>query len=232
MARTYPTVETLWGGDISGKILDYARHKAAEQQLANRVRFQTMDALRVIEFPNGAFDLVNLRLGTSWLRTWEWKKLLVECRRVCRPGGTIRVTEGNIVIENNSPALTKLNAISLAAVSHSGRLFTHSGDGLINELERLMTQHCIEQVQTQTHILTFRAGTSEGHYFSEDMERFYRVAVPFFQKWVRLPDDYQQLYQQAKREMQQPDFFATWTFLIIWGIRPRDGQTLLMRGLL
>src|SRR5579864_6669343 len=88
-AKAYPTIDRLFGADINGNILDYARVKAANEHLTDRIKFQAMDVLRVIEFPNGWFDLVNLRLGTSWLRTWDWKKFLVECRRVCRPGGTI-----------------------------------------------------------------------------------------------------------------------------------------------
>ncbi len=231
IAKTYPTIEKLRGGDINTKILEYARAKAVAEQLGDRMQFEPMDALRIIEFANGSFDLVNQRLGASWLRTWEWTKILLEYRRVCRPGGTIRITEGNIVIESNSPALTQLNALSLEAVFRSGRLFAPTGDGLLNQLERLMSQHCMEQIQTKTHKLVFRADTPEGQYFYEDMERFYRIALPFFRKWVHIPSDYHETYEQALIEMQQPDFCAMWTFLTIWGIRPDDGRNLLMRGL-
>jgi SAM-dependent methyltransferase len=77
-----------------------------------------------------SFDLVNQRLGISWLRTWEWRKLLLEYQRVCRPGGIIRITESNVGVECNSPALTKLWGISLETGYNSGRLFTKSPDGL------------------------------------------------------------------------------------------------------
>ncbi len=124
VARTYPMIERLVGADISGKVLAHARETASAQQISHRVEFQTMDALRTLNFPSSSFDLVNQRLGTSWLRTWEWPKIFAEYQRVCRPSGIIRITEGNIVIENNSPALTKLNNVALEAVYHSGRLFT------------------------------------------------------------------------------------------------------------
>src|SRR6516225_3646913 len=95
-ARTYPTIEKLVGVDISSKMMEHARSKAKVQGLDGRVEFQTMDALRILEFPPASFDLVNQRLGISWLRTWEWKKILLEYRRVSRPAGIVRITEGHV----------------------------------------------------------------------------------------------------------------------------------------
>jgi ubiquinone/menaquinone biosynthesis C-methylase UbiE len=122
MVRAYPTVERLVGADISGKMITYARERASEQQLAERVQFQRMDALQMLEFPNSSFDLVNQRLAASWLRTWEWKKLLLEYQRVTRPDGIIRITDADI-IESNSPALMKIQNLFLVAFYRSGSLF-------------------------------------------------------------------------------------------------------------
>ncbi len=230
-ARTYPTIERLVGGDISGKMLAYARAKAAALGLDGRVQFQTMDALRVLEFPGASFDLVNQRAGVSWLRTWDWTKLLLEYRRVCRPGGIIRITEPNISFEGNSPALKKLNNIFVETFYRSGRLFMPSSDGLTSELVRLMTQHAIQDVQTRVHTLIYRAGTENWRDFYEDSAIWYRVGLPFFQKWTRVPSDYQEIYQQALKEMQQPDFVAVTTLLTAWGVRPEDRGTIRMRGL-
>src|SRR5437667_658763 len=106
-AKTYPAIKRLVGVDISSKMLAHACERATAQQLDGRVEFQTMDALRLLEFPQASFDLVNQRLGASWLRTWEWTKMLLECVRVTRSGGIIRITDADI-IESNSPALKKL----------------------------------------------------------------------------------------------------------------------------
>jgi ubiquinone/menaquinone biosynthesis C-methylase UbiE len=230
-ARAYPTIEKLVGADISGKMMEYARARAKALVLDGRVEFQTMDALRTLEFPQASFDLVNQRFGTSWLRTWEWKKILWEYQRVCRPGGVIRITEDTVDFECNSPALTKLGLIGIQASYHSGRLFTASYDGLTRELARLMTQHGIQDVQTQHHTLVYRAGTEAGQYFYEDMLHAFRVALPFFQKWTNVPSDYEAIYQQALKEMRQPDFVAKWTILTAWGTRSQDGRVMLMRGL-
>ena len=228
-ARTYPNIEKLVGVDISDKMLTFARAQAQAQQMDKRVEFKTMDALRILDFPVHSFDLVNQRAGTSWLRKWDWKKILLEYQRVTRLGGIIRITEYNIG-ENNSPALTKLYAISMQAFYHAGHFFTPSIDGLTSELVPLMTQHAIENVQTQPHTLVYRAGTPAHQDFYEDMRRVYRLLLPFFQKWTVVPSDYEEIYQQALKEMQQPDFVSTMPFLTVWGTTSRSGESLLMRG--
>jgi len=138
---------------------------------------------------------------------------------VTRPGGIIRITESD-VIESNSPALTKLLTIFLEAFYHSGHYFTLSRDGITKNLEPLMTQHAIEDVQTRAYSIVYRAGTAEGQQFYQDMLHVFRVSLPFFQKFTNVPSDYQEIYQQALKEMQQPDFVATWRLLTAWGIRP------------
>jgi ubiquinone/menaquinone biosynthesis C-methylase UbiE len=230
-AKAYPTIERLVGADISGKVLAHAQARAAEQGLGGRVQFQTMDALRLLEFPPGSFDLVNQRLGASWIRTWEWTKLLLEYQRVSRPGGIVRVTEMNALIESNSPALTKINHIVLEASYYSGRLFTASSDGVTGRLVHLMRQHGMENVQSRVHTLVFRAGTDAWQCFYADMASVFRVSLPFLQRWTKVPDDYQDMCEQALKEMRASGFVATWTLLTIWGTTPRGGKPMLMRGL-
>lgn len=230
-ARAYPTIEKLVGADISDKMIAYARDQAKAEQLDGRVQFQTMDALRALNFPDASFDLVNQRLGFSWLRTWDWTKILLEYRRVCRIGGIIRVTEPRVVASyKNSPALEKLNKIALQVNYRSGRLWFESSDGVISQLAILFARHSIADIHTQVHTLTYRAGTSEGQSFARDIALFYRVALPFFQKWTRVPANYEEIYQQAIQELDRSDFMVTSTLVTVWGAKS-DGQILFMRGL-
>ncbi len=37
---------------------------------------------------------------------------------------------------------------------------------------------------------------------------------------MRVPDDYEEIYQQMLSDMQQPDFVATWGLLTAWGNTP------------
>jgi ubiquinone/menaquinone biosynthesis C-methylase UbiE len=222
-AKAYPTIKRLVGVDISRRVVLYAREQAERAGVADRVEFHVMDALRLLEFPAGYFDLVNQRLAVSFLRTWDWPKLLSEYRRVTRPsglmrlGGVIRVTEG-YTMTCNSPALTRLWDLFLQASYRAGHLFTPDGDGVINKLEWLLKQYAdLKQVQTCDRTLEYRAGTKECQSHFEDIRIAFRVLEPFLRKWTRLPDDYHETYKQALLEMQQPDFVSTWHFPTIWG---------------
>ena len=219
-AKTYPSMSLLVGVDISSKIMEYAQAQAEAQGVSDRVQFRTMDALRMLEFPTDFFDLVNQRFGASFLRKWDWPKLLSEFRRVTRPGGVIRVTEGDMAMESPSPALTRLFEIMLNAFYQAGHLFTPGSKGVTGDLAPLLRQDGLEQVQTHTYTPEYRVGTPEGQRFYEDMRLLFRTMAPFLRKWTRVPDDYETIYQQALSEMQQPDFVARGNMLTAWGNNP------------
>lgn len=216
-AKTYPAMTQLFGIDISGKMLDYARVQAEANQVNDRVKFAIMDALQMLEFPTHFFDLVNMRLAVSWIRTWEWPKLLQEAQRVSKPGGVIRFTEADIGASSSSPAFTRLYPLSLEAFHQAGHYFTPNGDGIIAHLAGLMHQHGVQHVQTRTCTIEYRAGTPEGQFFIEDMKLATRTVLPFLRKWTQVPDDYEVTRQQMLAEMQAPDFVATWQVLTAWG---------------
>lgn len=218
-AKTYPGMARLVGIDISQKMLDTARTQASAEHLDERVEFHMMDALHGLAFPASSFDLINQRAGISWLRTWDWPALLQEYWRVARPGGVIRITE-NSAFECNSPALTRLWDLGAQAFYQAGTSFTPKGDELAAELTRLLNRYGLQQVQTRTYDLHYRAGTPEGRLFAEDMQRLYRTFKPFLQKWIHLPGDYEEIYQQMCHEVEQPGFAAIARIFTIWGIKP------------
>ena len=220
VAKTYPSISLLVGVDISNKMLDYARTQAEAQQVSDRVQFASMDALRMLEFPSNYFDLVNLRFTVGWLRTWDWPKLLQEVQRVTRPGGVIRLTEGEMVGESTSAALLRLYELLPETFSRAGHLFTPTSNGLTSQLAPLLNQSGLQNVQTRAHAVVYRAGTPQGQLFHEDMKYTYRTLLPFLRKWTHIPEDYEAIYQQMLSETQQPDFVATWDLLTAWGNKP------------
>jgi len=219
-AKMYPTISLLIGVDVSSRMVQYARAQAEAEQVSDRVQFAVMDTLRMLEFPTNYFDLVNQRFALSYLRTWDWPKLLAEFQRVTTPGGVIRLTEGDILPENTSPALTHLYHLLLQAFYQSGHLFTPESDGITSQLARLLHQYGVQHVQMRSYTGEGRAGTIEGQRFYEDMSRVFRTLLPFLRKWTRVPDDYERIYQQALSEMQQPDFVESGRMLTAWGNTP------------
>lgn len=220
VAATYPNVTTLVGIDISSKMLTYARTRAEAHQIGKRVDFQVMDALRMLEFPSNTFELVNMRFVSSFLRKWDWAKLLQEVIRVSRPKGIIRITEGQVIQEGNSPALLQLGQLLLQATQQAGHTFSQEGNGVTEELIELLTRHGLRQVQTRPYTLIYRFGTPAWQAYYDDTVRASRTFLPFLRKWISVPDNYEELCQQAFAEMRQPDFVGSWKVLTVWGIAP------------
>ena len=215
-AQLYPML-SLFGVDVSRAMIEHARAQAEARGMTDRIEFHVMDALRMLEFPRGYFDLINQRLGMSYLRTWDWPNLLQEYQRVTQPGGIIRVTEPEIVIESRSLALTHLYDLVLDAFFHAGHLFECESRGVTGRLPGLLQQSGLQHVQSKEYVLLFHSGTEEGQLFFEDIRRGFRTIVPFLRKWAQIPSDYEEVYQQALAEMQEPDFVATWRLLTAWG---------------
>jgi ubiquinone/menaquinone biosynthesis C-methylase UbiE len=222
LARTLPTCKVLVGVDVSRTFVEYARAQAEAAGVSDRVEFHVADALRMLEFPTSFFDLVNHRAGMGWLRTWDWRKLLEEYQRVCRPEGVVRITEAEWAV-STSPALSRLSDLIVQAFARAGYIFTPARDGLTSHLAPLLQQHGLQQVQTRVSTLQYHAGTPEWHAFYEDITLVFRTVLPFLRKWTQVPEDYEEIYQQMLREMQQPDFVATLDLLTAWG-QPKDQQ--------
>ena len=217
-AQTYSTMSFV-GIDISSRMIDYARAEAESQHVSDQTEFHVMDALKTLEFPDASFDLVNLRLGVSYLRTWDWPCVLSELHRLTHPGGVVRLTDNDIMHQSNSPALTRLDEIATCALFRAGHLFSQEGDGLTSHLARLLKQYVGAQVQTRTYALEFQAGTPQGEAYYEDMARVFKTTLPFIQKWACAPADYDTIYQQALKEMRQSNFHVTWNYLTAWTIK-------------
>jgi len=219
VAQTYPSM-SLIGIDVSQRMIEYARQQAEAQQVSDRVEFHTMDALLMLEFPNAFFDLANLRFATSFLRTWDWPKMLSELLRVTRPGGIIRLTEGELGVQSNSPALMRFFDLMLGASYQAGHLFTRERAGVTSQLARLLQQYGCQQVQTKAYSIEQRAGTPEGEGWYENCKHMLHTSYPFFQKWGYASKDYQALCRQVLAEMEQPDFLVTTYVLTAWGRKP------------
>lgn len=219
MAQAYPGIDQLVGVDISEKMIGYARAQAKAMHLADRVAFYVMDTLGPLAFPAEQFDLVNECYGLSWLRTWDWPQFLLECQRLARPGGMVRLAETAFIVESNSPTMVQLHELAIRAFYRAGHLFTPESDGLTKELAHLLRQYGLENIQTRAYALEYRGGTPQGDLFIEDWRRLNRALESSLSKWTRVPDDYEEMYRQALREIQQPDFVAIARPLIAWSTR-------------
>jgi ubiquinone/menaquinone biosynthesis C-methylase UbiE len=216
IAQEYPNMK-LAGIDISKKMIEYARTQALEQQVADRTEFAVMDATLILEFPPDFFDLVNLRFGASFVRTWEWAKLLSEMQRVLHPNGIVRITDVELSHQSSSPALLQLLEMLMHAFFRAGHYFAEAHDGITAHLASILTRHGCQNVQTRTITFEYRAATPEWQAFYDDMALAFQTLRPFLQKRGCTDENYDAIYQQALAEMKHPDFYATWHYLTVWG---------------
>ena len=225
LAKTAPTISQLIGVDISKRMIEAARAEAEAQQVQERVEFRLMDALRLFEFSADVFDLANMRFALSFLRTWEWPQVLRELQRVTRPGGIIRVTDADLPDQSSSPALLRLFRLLAQAYSRAGKYFRLQANGVADDLAGLLKQQNLHHVQAHVYRPEIRTGTLEGQLFLEDMRYLFRTNLPFLRKWSRVPDDYEELYQQMLAEMQQPGFIVSNQTITAWGSKPIHVRT-------
>jgi ubiquinone/menaquinone biosynthesis C-methylase UbiE len=222
VAKTYPTIEKLFGIDVNRAMIEYARQQAEMQQVADRVEFLVMDALLVLEFPYDFFDLVNLRFGVSFLRIWEWRRMISDMQRVSRPGGIIRVVDTELPHQSNSAALQQYQEMLQCALFRAGHLFEQTTTGLTAHLASILDQYGCQDIQTKVFALPFRAGTIEGQVYFEDVTSGMQTTRPFLRKWGCETREFDTICAQARQEMLQPDFCSTWNLLAAWGKYPGD----------
>ena len=217
-ARMYPEM-SLVGMDLNQHMLTYAREQAGAHLVEDRVEFRVMDALGILAFPDASFDLVNLRFAISFVRTWDWPRLLGEMLRVVRPGGVIRLTDEEVIHRSTSQGAIQFCEMLLCALFRSGHLFTQDSSGLTAHLAPLLSQYGCQEVQKRNYALQFRAGTPEGLAYAKNGEYVLRTFRPFLQKWGCMSKEYDS--RQTLEEIRQPDFSATWHLLTAWGIKPK-----------
>jgi ubiquinone/menaquinone biosynthesis C-methylase UbiE len=218
VARTYPEI-SLVGIDYNQRYLAYAREQAEARHLDDRVEFRVMDALGILAFPDAYFDLVNMRFAISFVRTWEWPRLLMHMMRVLRPGGVIRLTDEEVIHRSTSKGAMQFCEMLLCALFRSGHLFTQDSSGLTAHLAPLLSQAGCQDVQTRAYVLQFRAGTPEGQAYAKDGEYLLRTFRPFLHKWGCMSKEYDD--QRTLAEIRHPDFSAQWHLLTAWGTKPK-----------
>ncbi len=124
MARAYP-MKKVMGIDLGIRILMYARAQALIYGLPN-VRYRLMDVLKPLDFPDAAFDLANARFLCAFMPPEAWPKLLKECYRVLRPGGIMRLTEGEYGT-SSSLAYEQMSALNTRLLKAAGLSFSPDG---------------------------------------------------------------------------------------------------------
>ena len=217
VAKQYPHM-CLVGIDISQLMIEYARHMAATQELA-QVQFQVIDATQPLSFPDSSFDLVNGRILTGFLTREQWGQLLGECARITRPGGILRLTEGEWGF-TNSAAFDTLMELSNRAMSFGSHSFSPRGRtiGTANVLRLLMQQAGYQVLGYQAHAVDYSAGTDLHEGNIQNFLVFQKLFQPFLiQMQLATQEELDRLYEQFEQEVSAPTFCGIDYYLTVWG---------------
>lgn len=216
VAFAHPEIDVV-GIDISSAMIEHARAQAKLQRLEN-VRFEVMDARKPLPFPDGSFDLINARLIVGFMLPSGWPDLMRECLRLLRPGGVLRLTEGEWAWVT-SPAFERLQLMFCQALYKSGQSFSPTGAhlGITPVLNRIMRQAGFIHIQSKAHSVDISSGTQAHEGYFNDMRSF-PLVQPFLQKWIgTTKEEMQSLHQEALTEMLADDFCGLWFIYTIWG---------------
>lgn len=217
VAHTYPHIEVV-GIDISKNTINYARAHAHVRKL-NNAHFQVMDALKPLDFPDGSFDMVNMRTVAGFVLPHLWPQFLAECKRVLRPGGILRTTESEFGGTNALAYGTLLNMFS-QALQRLGRSFSPTGHyiGILPELRTLLQNAGLQNIQSKAHVIDFSFGMKAHEGMYQDIRLLFQLSQPLLLKTkVTTPEEFATLYDQAIEELQSDNFHGLMFLLTIWG---------------
>jgi SAM-dependent methyltransferase len=216
---THPDIEVV-GIDISQTMIYYARAQARVQGLHN-ASFRVMDATQPLDFPDESFDLVNAR-PIGFFPKGVWPKLMQECMRILRHGGTIRLTESEWGF-TNGPATEKIQGMFYKALLAGGRSFTQDGrrHGITMMLGGFLRDAGCINIGQMAHVIDFSAGTEFHDPIYNDWKVVNKLSQPFFiSMGVTTQEEVDEAYNQMLVEMMQDDFRGIMYLLTAWGEKP------------
>jgi SAM-dependent methyltransferase len=202
VARLYPHMQVT-GIDLSPTAIAYAQALAGVMRLPN-THFMVMDATVPLAFPDACFDLVNARL--------------------LRPGGVLRLTEGEWgIVTAAAPATARLFGLGLDALHRAGRSCSPDGrySAITPMLRRFLRQAGFGDLQCRAYALDHSFGTQAHRGFCENYRLLFKLGQPFLlQQGLAAQEELDALYEQALGEMPAEDFGAILYLLTVWGSKP------------
>lgn len=198
------------GIDISTKMIEYARGMAKIQRLSN-THFEVANVLGSLQnLALGQFDFINARFLVGIMQPNHWAGLLHECQQLLRPGGMLRLTEGEFPI-TSSPALSRLNALLADAFFRAQRSFSSDGRslGITAYLAPLLREAGYGQIRLVASALESSYGTELHQPAYHDMRVIFSLVKTFLlDTGVCTAQELDQYYECMLQEMLKPSYYA------------------------
>lgn len=221
MAFAHPEMEVA-GVDISEMMVTYANARARTQQLPN-ASFGVMNILEPLDFSDNGFDFVNARFLTGVIYRDRWLDVLRECYRITKPGGLIRLTEGDIVGLTNSPAFAELSQKCYQVTRELGHGFSPDGRsfGTTHMLGGFLRTIGCKEIESRAHILDFSADAEAwADIFHNYDIAFGAIQPAIIKAGMATQEELDQLHQQYIIEMHLNTFRGVMPYMSAWGRKP------------
>jgi SAM-dependent methyltransferase len=226
VAFSHPHMEVA-GVDISQGMIKYAQACARTQKVRN-ASFGVMDLRDRLDFSDATFDLINGRFLSSVLNRAQWKTLLLECARLLKPGGVMRLTDTESSLPCTSQALTRLNGWLTQAMHQAGYGFMPPGVPgayiITPCLPLLLKEAGFEELQFLPYVIDCSTSSPEGldcRYLAE--LTYGRAKLLICEQGLSTLEEVEQTWQQAASEMRSPDFCGLIYGLTVWGFKREEG---------
>lgn len=208
------------GVDVSQLMIDYANFQASQHAI-NNAHFRVMDILHPLEFPDQAFDLINVRLIASFMfRSCDkWPRLISECMRILRPGGILQLTDCEWFI-SNGPTTERLFGLCTRAIHLAGNTFSPDGRllAVTPMLGRLLRNANCQNIQHRAFAVDCSHGSKSYQSYYEDMMVFLKSLLPLLvHTKVATAEEADNLYHRTLEEIRSADFNCLWYYLTTWG---------------
>ena len=224
VAKKFPQ-KKLIGIDISHIEVEYAQVCAEAERLAN-VEFLAMNALEPLKFPDASFDLVNGRLISGFMKRDAWLPLLKECLRILRPGGTLRITEGETLSITGSSTAIAMSELTVKALWKAGMGFSPNGPSAayLPKVLQFFRDAGYQDIRMQPHVIDCSFGSAYHQASLKNGALFYKNMKPFLVEKYRVVSarKLEQMAEQLHRDQLSPDFACLWYWLTISGRRPNS----------
>lgn len=224
VANTYSHIEQVIGVDKSQRMISYANAQAEAE--GSKASFRVMDITQPLDFPNGAFDLINARFIHSLMKADQWPMLLQECFRVLCPGGILRMTEQESGFSNDKVYQQYIDLWGTAWI-RSGHSFSHSHSyiGVTVVLKDLMHQAGLIDQKHRPISIDLSSRQPIHREMIENLAQALKLAGPFLLRvGAGTQKDITELYEQMESLIGKEHFCAYWLLQTIWASKPQNSE--------
>lgn len=210
------------GVDVDPVVLEYARARVWANEIPN-AGFMVMDITQPLQFEANSFDFIHGRFLVGFMHREDWPKLIAECRRVLRPGGTLLLVEGDTWVASQSPAIAKISRYLYQALWLSGQAFCADGTwiGVSPMLGLFLEEAGYEQVDTRGCAINTSYGARAYSMMMQDTILLAKHLQPFLEEHgVAEAQELDKLYHQGMEEIRRKSYRSLWYITQTSGRKP------------